>query len=150
MALLWLEMVNSLHQHYVDDGDFTAEVLLGFGAKILRKPHIRVAWGEGSLVEGEGELEAPQGLIVEGWVFDADGNDRVSAYVELAALLRKVVAGVYAWAGQTDTDITINIQNHEDALAPNYGFQITVNASTQVSIPLDDAGDCDIIKALTT
>ena len=147
---LWIELCSSLHQYFDDHVDFN-KVLLGFDGQIYLEEYILVGLDDGALNEGLGELEAPQGLVVQGWVFDSDGNDRPKAYTELGALLKKSVAGILDWSNSlNDVSVSLRIQNDGDSFAPSYSFQITVNASTQVSIPLDDAGDCDIIKALTT
>lgn len=142
--MLWLELVNSLHDFLKEDRDFTPEVILGFGGEIPREPHVRVCWGAGSMQDESGLLETPQGIFVEGWVHDKDGNNRREAYGELAALLKTVVAYVDKWATQNNIELTLTVLNHEDAFAPDYGFQLNLN--TTVSQELIN---CSIFETLS-
>jgi hypothetical protein len=131
MSLFMLESVNSLYDYFDDDVTFTAETLLGFGGEIPRKTHIRVCWGDGSLEEGSGEFDSNQGIYIEGWVFDDDGNARYAAYQALSTLLRAVIKRLYLWRdAHPELDLDISVLNHADAFAPLYGFQINANTSS--------------------
>ena len=148
MSLLWIDLCSSLHDHFIDDVAFTHEVKLGYDGEIYNETYILVGLDDGAFRKVPGEFDAPQGLIVQAWVFDADGNKRRDAYTELSALLKQCVSGVMTWTNANDVDVSLTIQNDGDVFAPNYSVQITVSAKRSLSIALDDSGNCDISKTL--